>query len=374
MRLEEYQFWFGMIQTKHLIKLRALLNAAGGVKELFHMKEESIKKFPGIDGKLFESIIYSRNADKIHDLYIKMKESEMRFVCEEEAEYPERLKVLQNRPYGLFVKGRLPEDTAASAAIVGARGCSNYGKVAAEEYGRFLAEKGVQVISGMASGIDCWGHYGSLKAKGRTFAVLGNGVDICYPKENNSLYKTIQENGGILSEFPIGMPPKQWHFPMRNRIIAALADIVLVIEAKKKSGSLITVDFALEQGKDVYALPGRVHDALSYGCNELIQKGAGILLSPQDVLLALHITEEKKEKKIKKNNILLENEENMVYSCLDLQPKRMEEILELAALPMQRIFEILLALELKGYIEQPIPHYYVITVSERSSFIRCNEY
>ena len=181
--------------------------------------------------------------------------------------YPERLMPFADMPSRLFVRGALPADEQKTAAIVGARICTAYGKSQAAFFAQVLAANGVAVISGLACGIDAAAHEGALRGKGKTFAVLGCGVDICYPKQNYPLMRRMLENGGgVLSEFPPGAEPLPWHFPIRNRVISALADVVLVIEAKEKSGSLITADYALEQGKTVFALPGigkLTYDAIS---------------------------------------------------------------------------------------------------------------
>ena len=197
-------------------------------------------------------------------------------------------------PDGIYVRGRLPAEGKPSAAIVGARACSAYGRAQARNYARALSAAGVQIISGLASGIDAAAHEGALEGGTETFAVLGCGVNICYPKENYPLMRKILNNkGGVLSEFLPGDPPLAWHFPKRNRIISALADLVLVVEAREKSGSLITADYALEQGKSVYALPGRVTDPLSRGCNLLIAQGAGVAVDPESLLEELGIAEGK---------------------------------------------------------------------------------
>ena len=176
--------------------------------------------------------------------------------------YPERLMPFADMPSRLFVRGALPADEQKTAAIVGARICTAYGKSQAAFFAQVLAANGVAVISGLACGIDAAAHEGALRGKGKTFAVLGCGVDICYPKQNYPLMRRMLENGGgVLSEFPPGAEPLPWHFPIRNRVISALADVVLVIEAKEKSGSLITADYALEQGKTVFALPGRTTES-----------------------------------------------------------------------------------------------------------------
>lgn len=200
------------------------------------------------------------------------------------AKYPGKLKYIPDPPYGLFVKGRLPDEEKPSVAIIGARACSEYGKVVARDFAEKLAAYGVQVISGMARGIDSIGQGACLKAGGNTFAVLGNGVDICYPEEMAGLYSKIAEKGGLISTYAPGTPPVSSNFPPRNRIISGLADVVLVVEARKKSGTLITVDMALEQGKEVGIIPGRITDSLSQGCHELIKQGATVIVDVEQLL------------------------------------------------------------------------------------------
>ena len=204
-----------------------------------------------------------------------------------DALYPEKLRQIRNAPKRLYVRGMLPQKEEPCVAIIGARRCSDYGKKMAQIFAAELAEAGIQIISGMALGVDGIAQMAALAAGGRSYAVLGCGTDVCYPNENRKLYERLLLMGGILSEYAQGTPPLAAHFPARNRIISALADLIIVVEAKEKSGTLITVDFALEQGKEVYALPGRTTDELSRGCNRLLSQGAGIALSPQDILTAL---------------------------------------------------------------------------------------
>ena len=218
-------------------------------------------------------------------------EKRIRHIKKGEKEWPGRLYDLAGMPEDLYVIGELPRDDAPSVAVVGSRLCRAYGHAQAENFGRVLAEHGVQIISGMALGIDGYAQRGALTAGGKTFAVLGSGVDICYPRSNRKLYKDIMDQGGLLSEFEPGTQPYSYNFPQRNRLISALADIVLVVEARRKSGSLITVDFALDQGRTVFAVPGRVGDALSDGCNYLIAQGAGIAWSPEALLEELAVRE-----------------------------------------------------------------------------------
>lgn len=198
--------------------------------------------------------------------------------------YPGRLQEIPGPPDKLYLIGRLPEEARASVAVIGARDCSEYGRQVATRLGDMLGRRGIQVISGMARGIDGIAQEAAVRAGGSSFAVLGSGVDVCYPARNRALYERLKTSGGILSEYPPGTPAMPRNFPPRNRIVSGLADAVIVVEARAKSGTLITVDMALEQGREVYAVPGRLTDGLSAGCNRLLKLGAGLLLDTEEFL------------------------------------------------------------------------------------------
>ena len=198
--------------------------------------------------------------------------------------YPGRLRNIPDAPYGLFFRGRLPSETSLAVAVIGARECSGYGRCVAAQLGETLARHGVTVVSGMARGIDGISQEAALEAGGYSVGVLGSGVDVCYPAQNRALYDRLMQTGAVLSSFPMGTPARPHNFPPRNRIVSGLADAVVVIEARVKSGTLITVDMALEQGREVYVVPGRVTDRLSDGCNRLVKQGAGVFLSPESFL------------------------------------------------------------------------------------------
>lgn len=234
--------------------------------------------------KKTESLVSAREKENILFSYEEMRRKGIAFVCLQSSRYPERLRDIPDAPFGLYVLGQLPRQQERSVAVIGARNCSGYGAHMAAELGKELAQAGVQVISGMAKGIDGISQQAALSAGGKSFAVLGSGVDVCYPASNRALYNRLQEKGGILSEYPPGTAPRPERFPPRNRIISGLADTIIVVEAKEKSGTLITVDMALEQGREIYCLPGRTTDKRSEGCNRLIAQGAEILVSIGDFL------------------------------------------------------------------------------------------
>lgn len=359
-KVEAYVHWLCRIQGMTGIKIRKLMRTFDTPEEIFRKQGRGAEHIEGIrpeDIMRIADATKERNPETEYQEFLK---AGMELIPESSERYPQRLSSLVDRPYCLYLKGRLPDDKRPSVSIVGARGCSEYGRSMAEEFAGELAAKGVQIISGLARGVDGAAHKGALNAGGDTFAVLGCGVDICYPAEHTMMYGEIPEKGGIISEYPPGTKPLSYFFPARNRIISGLSDIVLVIEARERSGSLITADQALEQGRDVFALPGRVTDKLSAGCNRLIKQGAGIALSPMDILEEFHIVYEKNNENCKKIENLLAKDEILVYSCLDLQPKNLDSIRAEIPMDIQDIWNILLNLELRGYIEEISKNHYVI--------------
>ena len=287
-------------------------------------------------------------------------EERIRQISSKSAEYPQKLNNYPKMPEILFTKGNLPDAKKPTAAIVGARACSPYGRIQAFRYARILSSAGVQIISGMAYGIDAEAHKGAMEGGTPTYAVLAGGVDICYPSGNRPLYdRILRENGGILSEQPPGMRARNYFFPARNRIISGLADLVLIVEAREKSGSLITAQWALDQGKIVYAVPGPVNEALSMGCHKLIYDGAGIAYRPEILLRELGLNCENKVKSPEKNYLGLASDLKLVYSCLDLRPKSTDFLIQKTGLPPEKIGSLLLELKLSGLVREIGRHYYI---------------
>ena len=356
---EVYWYWLCNVRGIGRKKIANLIEEFGGPKKVYEANSEMLEKVNGIGQKEVKSFIESKATWDIAKEYEKLKDKEVKFLSIWHKEYPSKLKYIEDYPFGIYVKGQLPNEKVPSVAVVGARMCSEYGRIVAKEIARVLSQHKVQIISGLAMGIDGISQQAAIYAGGKTFGVLGCGVDICYPRENIELYMEIQKQGGLISEFNIGTKPAPFHFPMRNRIISALADIIIVIEAKEKSGSLITADMALEQGKDVLAVPGRINDSLSYGCNNLIKQGAGLILSPEDVLRELDLEDSKSEKNYKKNQIRLESLEKVLYSCLDFQPKSLQVILTETGIALDEVMAGLLTLELKGCIAEIGKHQYI---------------
>ena len=361
----KYEFWLAGIQgirSEKKVMLRERMKTA---EAIYYIEETQLQKYEFLNENDRNKIMQAQKNTSFCTEYEKMQEKNIRFVPYHNEEYPKRLKETADYPYALYVKGNLPGKETRKAAVIGARRCTPYGEKYAVDFARALAECGVEIISGMARGIDGMGHRGALMAGGRTYAVLGCGADVCYPREHIGLYVDIlEQGGGILTEQPPGTAPLAKNFPARNRIISGLSDVILVMEAGQKSGSLITVDLALEQGRDVYALPGPVNSTLSDGCNRLIRQGAGVLLSPEAFLEEWEIerkTENGECKKKVKNEKKLESAEKLVYSCLGLYPKNPGQLVSETKLGIKEVLAMLVSLELKGYVREISKNYYVIS-------------
>lgn len=415
----KYAYWFTCIKGCTARVQRQLLSVCGSAEEIYHLKRTELEKVSGLMHKDVMCIIESKKTWDMDGRWYDLLQSGIRFVCREQEEYPAQLSELPDAPYGMFYRGSLPETGEFRVAVAGARMCSEYGRTIAREIARELAAQDVAVVSGMARGIDAAGHRGALDSGGRTYAVFGCGVDICYPNYHRQLYDEIAQHGGLLSEYLPGTKPLPAYFPQRNRLISVLSDVVLIIEAKAKSGSLITADAALEQGRDVYALPGRITDGLSYGCNRLIAQGAGAIVSVEDILAELSmqavrkkeiiynrkeqtsketdmqkgVTKENFSKEtgmpesIRKGNFTeetdmqesvwkqgncekfdnlhkfsLEKDERLVYGCLGLLPTGFETLLEKTGLDIQTLSQILAALTQKNRIEEVYKNHYKIII------------
>ncbi|HIT90057.1 MAG TPA: DNA-protecting protein DprA [Candidatus Merdenecus merdavium] len=355
---EYYWYWLHNIPGIFRKKIFLLWEYYGSVKEIYEAGEKEIDTLPFLKDQDKKNLIRSRNTWDLKREYEQLEKKGVQFISIEHPLYPEKLKCIYDYPLGLYLRGGMPDPSKPCISIVGARACSNYGKSMTKEIVEALVENHVQIVSGLALGIDGIAQEHTIACGGKTFGILGCGIDICYPKQNFNTYMKMLHSGGIISEFPIGTPPLARNFPMRNRIISGLSDTLIIIEAKEKSGSLITADMALEQGKDIYALPGRVGDTLSYGCNQLIKQGAGIITSIEDLLENLGIFNKNNGKIVKNKKDLLETMEEMVYSCLDFQPKSLHSIFYEVPLTFDEVLSNLLTLELKGYIVETGKNYY----------------
>ena len=364
MREELLMFWLSLEGHIAKIKLDILEANFGSLAEAHSaISKGKYGQIKGIGEKQLEKLRFLSDMSEIEDKYANMVEKGIKYTHYFNKDYPDKLRNICSAPIGLFYKGNLPKNEEKIISVVGSRDATEKGLYYAGKLSEELSNYGVSVVSGMALGIDSSAHNGALKGeKGKTYAILGCGVDICYPANNIELYLSIIEKGGIISEFPIGTAPVRANFPQRNRIISGLSDGVFVVEAREKSGSLITADMGLEQGKNIYALPGRSEEPLSRGTNKLIQYGAKLVSDVNDILedFDFPILNAKQECL---QNLTLESNEKIVYSTLCLIPKHISEILSETGLDEGELFTILLRLEFKGYVRRTSFDYYIAVPS-----------
>lgn len=368
---QPYAFWLNSVEGVGGVTAKRLVEALGTPKAVYGATEEQLRELT--IPKVTESIVRAQQQD-IFAPYEKMCRKGIVMVPFYHPAYPKRLTDMPDSPFCLYVKGKLPADNKMSLAIVGARNCSAYGRYVAENFAGAFAKYGVQVVSGMAKGIDGIAGAAALADGGDTYAVLGCGVDICYPAANAGLYEEICEKGGVISEYLPGTEPSPGLFPARNRIISGLADAVLVVEARQKSGTLITVDMALEQGKEVYVVPGRITDRLSDGCNRLLRQGASPALSPEQMFAELTATvwreygqpsAGKTGKVIADGRLAsLGKEKQALYHLLDFYPISVEQIWlmvqtkeELQGITLPQIMEMLIELCVAGLVKNEGGYY-----------------
>lgn len=346
-------------------RLKNLLEAFGSAPKIFLKSEEKLKQVEGIGAKIASSITGFSFAQlkKELDLAGRLK---VQIVTLADPDYPENLKNIYGAPLCLYLKGELVPGDKLSLAIVGSRRASFYGLSCAERFAYSLADLGITIVSGLARGVDTQAHKGALKAKGRTIAVLGSGLNCIYPPENKSLAEEIADSGAVLSEFPLNAEPAARNFPRRNRLISGLSIGVIVAEAAKNSGALITADFALEQGREVFAIPGKVDSATSFGANQLIKQGAKLVDSVEDILEELNLKLEKFKETLSNQDFVpalgfaerrackvnLSGEERLVYDLLGDRPVHVDEIIEKSGLPSSGVMSLLLKLEMRGLIKQ----------------------
>jgi DNA processing protein len=351
-----YACWLDTIYWISSQSKYRLLEAAEGIQEIYHMPEQQVQAVMGKRG--CERFMQHRERFEPEAVWNYLARQGISYTYCQAADFPRRLTEIPDPPFGLFYKGRLPSDTMPAVAVIGARKCSEYGRCMAEQFAAGFAARGINVISGMAMGIDGISQSAALKAGGSSYAVLGGGVDIVYPRTNETLYAQLVRQGGVLSEYPPRLAPRPSLFPPRNRIISALSDVVLVVEAREKSGTLITVDMALEQGREVYTIPGRCTDSLSMGCNRLLRQGAMVATAPEDIIedqrweSLLTKTPDSKAP-AKASAVKLSPAAQEVYSALDMLPSTQDEIVtklraQKSICTIPQICQGLVELELKG--------------------------
>ena len=345
--------WLSSININNS-SIKKLSNYFSDLREILEIDPDRLYKISGIKPELIQKIITNRKKDKIDYILKQLKDSHIKTITYLDDNYPISLNNIYDSPAVLYKKGELKKVDRFAIAIVGARKATAYGKWACEKFTKELVDLGVTIISGLALGIDSVAHKTALKCGGRTIAILGNGLDIKYPRNNENLYDEIRKNGAILTEFPIGTQPLAFNFPQRNRIISGLSLAVIVIEAKEKSGSLITAHHALEQGKDIFAVPGNINSIYSAGTNKLIKDGAFPLLDIDDILYEVNELKLKnyKDKSINIDYSTLSETEIQIVDIIKEGPIHCDMIVYKTGLDTSTVISVLTILELKGIIKE----------------------
>ena len=334
------------------VRLSHLLKYFNSPEEIFKANRQSLE--PVVGGAISQSIVSFDSRSLDNDL-IQAKKAGLGIITLFDAGYPQNLKQIPGLPIVLYVSGKITEADNLSLGIVGSRRASLYGLSSAEKFSAELALNKLTIVSGMARGVDTYAHRGALKAAGRTIAVMGSGFNHIYPPENRELAEQIAKSGAVISEFPMDTKPLAQNFPRRNRLISGLSLGVLVTEAARNSGALITVDFALEQGRDVFALPGRIDACGSMGTNELLKQGAKLVTCSEDILAELNlgiINKDDQNKPEIKDNILCAKDEDILYNCISQKAVGIDDLVEKTSLPSSQISSLILRLQFKKLIKE----------------------
>ena len=337
----------------------SLYQAFGSVDAIFKASYAELKQIEGIRSGLAREIAAFDPEDALNKEKAFMSRHGVDFLTREDSGYPESLRHIYDPPLVLYVKGQIDPEDKISLAVVGSRRPTTYGKSVAFDLASKLAARGLTVVSGMARGIDTKAHRGALSVRGRTIAVLGTGMDCIYPAENRSLMKEIAANGAVISEFPFGTPPYKQNFPLRNRIISGMTLGTLVVEAGEVSGALITARLALEQGREVFAVPGPVNSWASRGTNGLIKQGAKLVDHIEDIFeeLGPHLGPVLLKEKKQKNPSVFE--QDPVLATLIDQPMHIDLLVEKTGMSVEELASRLILLEMEGIIRQLPGHMYI---------------
>ena len=354
---EEIFYWLALSLTPGVgsIFIKRLLERFGTPEAVFQAPLDELLQIEGLGEKVAREIQKGPVDKRVEKELSLLKEVGGKIMTMKDVSYPNRLKEIYDPPPLLYVKGDLKKEDELAVAIVGSRKTTPYGKWMTEKMGQELARQGITIVSGMARGIDSHAHWGALSGGGRTIAVLGSGVDVVYPPENRNLYKRIMDQGAVLSEFPMSSPPEGGHFPKRNRIISGLSLGVVVVQAGMESGSLITANYALEQGREVFAVPGNVGSNSSRGTHQLIKDGAKLVESSEDILeevLPQWSKEREASQEAERPLRDLTDEEKVLYGHLGETPLHIDALIRESHFDPGKVSSLLLDLELKGLISQ----------------------
>lgn len=366
-----YWLWFTNIKGIGAQRRKELLRVFDTPEKLFYLDEKVLRDF-FLQSHLFQEadlLVWKKSKEKLKEIesyYQKIVNQNVHLLSIQDEDFPSPLREIYEPPHLLFYKGTLSA-SPLSIGIVGSRRSTRYGQKIARQIASELASAGVNIVSGMALGIDGEAHWGAIEAGGTTYAILGNGVEVCYPPQHKALQEAILRSGALFSEEMMFQQPETHLFPKRNRLISGMCQGVLVVEAAGKSGSLITAHTALEQGRDVFAVPGRTSDPLSVGTNKIIQAGAKLVTCTEDILEEYAFIVEKNKNDLKvlsseisdKKEKTLDEIEKIVYSCISLEPVILDKLINCQGMDFGTLNLVLMQLELKGLIEQLPNRYYV---------------
>lgn len=369
--LEAKKYWvaFNLVKGIGSVRFKQILDFFGDLETAWESPASGMVS-AGLPAKVVENFIKAKSQVDLDKVMEKIVNSGVRVMIWSDSDYPRRLKEINQSPPVLYIKGSINVEDDWAVAVVGTRRVTPYGRQVANEIATFLAQNGVTLVSGLARGVDAISHQASLRAGGRTFAVLGSGVDVIYPPEHRKLAAEIAEQGALISDYAVGTSPDGVNFPPRNRIISGLSLATVVVEAGEKSGALITAEFAVEQGRDVFAVPGSILAPQSTGTNQLIEQGARPLLKMSEIFESLKLEQIPEKQQMRRQNPMNPSEINLLQH-LSTDPLHIDQICVLTGLPISDVSATLIMMELKGYISQVGGMNYV-AVRETKSKYRVN--
>jgi DNA processing protein len=366
--MDDRKYWvgFNLIKGIGAVRMQGLVAYFGDLEAAWRADPASLAE-SGLGAKVVERVLAARKNVNLDQVWEKIQSQGIKILTWQDKEYPARLKEINQPPPVLYIRGEYLPDDLFAVAIVGTRRVTPYGRQVTEELASFLASNGITVVSGLARGVDAIAHQSALKVGGRTIGVLGSGVDVIYPPEHAKLAGEMMERGAVVSDYAPGTPPDASNFPPRNRIISGLSLAVVAVEAGETSGALITAEFAAEQGREIFAVPGSIFAPQSKGTNKLIQNGAQPLLSVNDIMQALDFTRIGEHKAARK--VLPADEtESRLLNVLSAEPLHVDEIRSQTDLPIERVSATLALMELKGMVRQVGGMNYVAVREEQSDY------
>ena len=352
-----YYLGFSMVNGIGPARLDRLIACCGTIEQAWHATLSDMIA-AGLERRFAEALVHAQRTLDLDGELASATRKGIQLLCREDPAYPHALLHIPSPPPMIYLRGDLSPADSWSVALVGTRSPTSYGREAARRLAAELAAAGVTVVSGLAIGIDSVAHVAALEAGGRTLAVLANGVEMVYPERNLRLADRIRSQGALISEFPIGTRPLPQLFPVRNRLISGLTRAVVVVEARPGSGALITVDYALEQGRDVFAVPGPIYSATSAGPHQLIRNGAGLATCAADILEALGGSDMPAQREAREV-LPDEPDERTLLALLEQESQHIDDLRRLVGWPIDHVSATLALLELKGFVRQAGPMQYV---------------